>query len=142
MGRRARQHGGVSDLLWDDVKCFFDPDLMGSLPDVRVPHASVEVWQAVLDLLAEKGWTSSRLARTPSASRDSSPFSTGGALVVAIAGERKGGGDADGGESSDAGVLHGEVFHLASLTRAFMPWKPPDLHVRAFLDLSWSCGLV
>ncbi|MET4673903.1 hypothetical protein ABID94_006827 [Streptomyces sp. PvR018] len=36
------QHGGVADLLWDDVKCFFDPDLMGALPDVRVPDASVE----------------------------------------------------------------------------------------------------
>jgi hypothetical protein len=46
----------VADLLWDDVKCFFDPDLMGSLPDVRVPDASVEDWQAVLDLVAEKGW--------------------------------------------------------------------------------------
>jgi hypothetical protein len=46
----------VADLLWDDVKCFFDPDLMGSLPDVRVPDASVADWQAVLDLVAEKGW--------------------------------------------------------------------------------------
>jgi hypothetical protein len=52
----AGQHGGVTDLVWDDVKCFFDPDLMGSLPDVRVPDASVEDWQAVLDLVAEKGW--------------------------------------------------------------------------------------
>lgn len=50
------QHGGVADLRWDDVKRFFDPDLMGSLPDVRVPDASVEDWQAVLDLVAEKGW--------------------------------------------------------------------------------------
>jgi hypothetical protein len=46
----------VVDLLWDDVKCFFDPDLIGSLPDVRVPGASVEDWQAVLDLVAERGW--------------------------------------------------------------------------------------
>ncbi|MFC8276623.1 hypothetical protein ACFUJR_29650 [Streptomyces sp. NPDC057271] len=46
----------MSDLLWDDVKCFFDLDLMGVLPDVRVPDASVEDWQAVLDLVAEKGW--------------------------------------------------------------------------------------
>ena len=44
------------DLLWDDVKCFFDPDLMGSLPDVRVPGASVEDWQEVLDLVVERGW--------------------------------------------------------------------------------------
>ncbi|MET8949076.1 hypothetical protein ABZX30_37605 [Streptomyces sp. NPDC004542] len=46
----------MADLLWDDVKCFFAPDLVGSLPDVRVPAASVEDWQAVLDLIAERGW--------------------------------------------------------------------------------------
>jgi hypothetical protein len=46
----------VADLLWDDVSCFFDPDLMGSLPDVRVPNASVEDWQAILDLVVERGW--------------------------------------------------------------------------------------
>lgn len=54
--RGAGQHGGVADLLWDDVKCFFDPDLMGSLPDMRIPDASMQDWQAVLDLVAEKGW--------------------------------------------------------------------------------------
>ncbi|MEB8339543.1 hypothetical protein [Streptomyces endophyticus] len=46
----------MADLLWDDVSCFFDPDLMGSLPDVRVPGASVEDWQSVLDLAVERGW--------------------------------------------------------------------------------------
>ncbi|MET8717854.1 hypothetical protein ABZV52_32400 [Streptomyces sp. NPDC004735] len=46
----------MADLLWDDVKRFFDPDLMGSLPDVRVPDASVDDWQAVLDLVVEKRW--------------------------------------------------------------------------------------
>ncbi|MFI6014846.1 hypothetical protein ACIBAG_39780 [Streptomyces sp. NPDC051243] len=46
----------MADLLWDDVSCFFEPDSMGSLPDVRVPGVSVEDWQAVLDLVAEKGW--------------------------------------------------------------------------------------
>ncbi|MGA6222581.1 hypothetical protein ACPESV_19890 [Streptomyces umbrinus] len=44
----------MADLLWDDVSCFFDPDLMGALPDVRVPGASVEDWQAVLDLVVER----------------------------------------------------------------------------------------
>ncbi|MEU9336442.1 hypothetical protein AB0D49_25215 [Streptomyces sp. NPDC048290] len=44
------------DLLWEDVSCFFDPDVVGSLPDGRAPDASVEDWQAVLDLAAEKGW--------------------------------------------------------------------------------------
>jgi len=47
----------VSDRLWDDVKCFFDGDVMGSLADVRVPDASVQDWRAVLDLVAEQGWT-------------------------------------------------------------------------------------
>lgn len=56
MGRGAGQHDGVADLLWDDVSCFFDPDLMGSLPDLRVPDASLEDWQAVLDLVEVKGW--------------------------------------------------------------------------------------
>ncbi|MFJ5797549.1 hypothetical protein [Streptomyces decoyicus] len=46
----------MSDLLWDDVAYFFDPDLMGSLPDVHVPDASVEDWQALLDLVGERGW--------------------------------------------------------------------------------------
>ncbi|MEU6251401.1 hypothetical protein [Streptomyces sp. NPDC047043] len=46
----------MSDLLWDDVADFFDLDLMGSLPDVRVPDASVEDWQALLDLVGERGW--------------------------------------------------------------------------------------
>ncbi len=54
-GRRAGQHGRVIGLLRDDVKCFFDPAFMGSLPDVRVPNASVEGWHGVLDLVAEKG---------------------------------------------------------------------------------------
>ncbi|MEV5149361.1 hypothetical protein AB0L14_34465 [Streptomyces sp. NPDC052727] len=47
----------MPDLLWDDVKNFFDPDLMGSLPDVRVPDTSVEDWQAVLDLVRSQGWS-------------------------------------------------------------------------------------
>ncbi|GGJ39646.1 hypothetical protein [Streptomyces brasiliensis] len=46
----------MSELLWADVACFFAPDLMGSLPDVRVSDASVEDWQALLDLVGESGW--------------------------------------------------------------------------------------
>ncbi|MEF9902029.1 hypothetical protein [Streptomyces sp. P9-A2] len=46
----------MSELLWDDVAYFFDSDLMGSLPDVRVPDASMEDWQAVLDLVGESDW--------------------------------------------------------------------------------------
>lgn len=46
----------MSDLLWGDVKVFFDLDGMGSLPDVRIPGASVADWQAVLDLISESGW--------------------------------------------------------------------------------------
>ncbi|WP_326763499.1 hypothetical protein OG978_01870 [Streptomyces sp. NBC_01591] len=46
----------MADLLWEDVKGFFDPDLMGSLPDVLVPETSMEDWQAVLDLVGASGW--------------------------------------------------------------------------------------
>jgi hypothetical protein len=51
-----RQHGGVPDLWWDDVKNFFDPDLMGALPDVSVGGVSVEDWQTVLDLVRSSDW--------------------------------------------------------------------------------------
>lgn len=54
--REPGQHGGVSDLPWDDVQYFFDLDEMGTLPDVRVPDTSVEDWQAVLDLISASGW--------------------------------------------------------------------------------------
>ncbi|WP_411144609.1 hypothetical protein [Streptomyces sp. x-80] len=47
----------MPDLLWDDVKEFFDPDLMGALPDVSVAGTSVEDWQAVFDLVRSRGWT-------------------------------------------------------------------------------------
>lgn len=46
----------MSELLWDDVKRFFDPEVMGALPDVHVADASVEDWQAVLDLVAASRW--------------------------------------------------------------------------------------
>lgn len=47
----------MPDLLWDDVRNFFDPDLMGALPDVSVADTSVEDWQAVFDLVRSSGWT-------------------------------------------------------------------------------------
>ncbi|MFJ5293001.1 hypothetical protein [Streptomyces sp. NPDC088348] len=47
----------MPDLLWDDVKNFFDPNLMGTLPDVSIADASVDDWQAVLDLVRSRGWT-------------------------------------------------------------------------------------
>ncbi|MGK5549329.1 hypothetical protein ACSNOH_32080 [Streptomyces sp. URMC 127] len=47
----------MPDLLWDDVRNFFDPDLMGALPDVSVSGASVDDWQAVFDLVRSSGWT-------------------------------------------------------------------------------------
>ncbi|MDO0909351.1 hypothetical protein QQM39_00240 [Streptomyces sp. DT2A-34] len=47
----------MPDLLWDDVKNFFDPDLMGALPDVCVPESSVTDWEAVFDLVRSSGWT-------------------------------------------------------------------------------------
>lgn len=46
----------MPDLLWDDVKGWFDPEINGVLPDVHVPGTTVEDWQAVVDLLRSKGW--------------------------------------------------------------------------------------
>lgn len=46
----------MADLLRDDVKSFFDPDLMEALPDVVVPGTSVEDWPVVLDLVDGSGW--------------------------------------------------------------------------------------
>ncbi|MDX3800518.1 hypothetical protein [Streptomyces sp. AK04-3B] len=46
----------MPDLLWDNVKDFFDPDLMGALPDVCVEGASIEDWQSVFDLVRSCGW--------------------------------------------------------------------------------------
>ncbi|MET7751585.1 hypothetical protein [Micromonospora sp. NPDC005367] len=46
----------MPELVWDDVKNFFDPNLMGALPDVCVEDASVEDWQAVFDLVQTQGW--------------------------------------------------------------------------------------
>ncbi|MFJ2398131.1 hypothetical protein ACIOTI_36050 [Streptomyces sp. NPDC087843] len=46
----------MSELLWDDVKGFFDPGLEGYLPDVWVAGTGVEDWQAVIDLIVASGW--------------------------------------------------------------------------------------
>ncbi|QFZ72211.1 hypothetical protein GFH48_02115 [Streptomyces fagopyri] len=48
----------MSELLWDDVRGFFDLEWEGRLPDVWVTGAGVEDWQAVLDLVVASGWRS------------------------------------------------------------------------------------
>ncbi|WP_228785190.1 hypothetical protein [Nocardia cyriacigeorgica] len=46
----------MSDLKWDDVKSFFDPAVMGALPDIYVHDTNIEDWQAVFDLIRSSGW--------------------------------------------------------------------------------------
>jgi hypothetical protein len=46
----------VTALLWDDVKDLFDPELMGSLPDLWVPDTSARDWQSFVELVLERGW--------------------------------------------------------------------------------------
>ncbi|MBZ4318402.1 hypothetical protein [Streptomyces huiliensis] len=46
----------MPELLWNDVRNLFDPDLMGALPDLTVPGTSAEDWQAVFDLVRPGGW--------------------------------------------------------------------------------------
>lgn len=53
----SRQHEGMSDLLWTEAKSFFDPELMGGLPDVHVPATSIADWQALLDLIRSSRWS-------------------------------------------------------------------------------------
>ncbi|MDX3697630.1 hypothetical protein PV726_47130 [Streptomyces europaeiscabiei] len=48
----------MSELLWDDVKGFFDFEWEGCLPDVWVTGTTVQDWQAVLDLIVASGWRS------------------------------------------------------------------------------------
>jgi hypothetical protein len=60
------QDGGMPDLLWDQAKNFFDPDLMGALPDLHVADVSVAEWQQVFDLFESGGWPFQfRLDTTP-----------------------------------------------------------------------------
>jgi hypothetical protein len=46
----------MPDLLWDEIKGWFDPEDNGALPDVHVPGTTLEDWQAVVDLIRSKGW--------------------------------------------------------------------------------------
>lgn len=45
----------MADLWWDEVRNFFNPELMGALPDVRVGDVAVGDWQAVFDLFRSSG---------------------------------------------------------------------------------------
>lgn len=44
----------MPDLLWDDVREWFEPD--GSLLDACVFGTTVADWQAFVDLVRSKGW--------------------------------------------------------------------------------------
>ncbi|MER6004190.1 hypothetical protein ABT120_36900 [Nonomuraea angiospora] len=46
----------MPDLLWDDVKVLFDPEVNGALPDVVVEGTTAEDWQVLLDLIWAQGW--------------------------------------------------------------------------------------
>ena len=52
--RASGDHGLVSDLLWDDVREWFQPD--GSLLDAYVFDTTVGDWQAFVDLVRSNGW--------------------------------------------------------------------------------------
>ena len=55
--RVDRGHGvQVPDLLWGEVKGWFDPEVNGRLPGVYVPDTAVADWRAVVDLVRSKGW--------------------------------------------------------------------------------------
>lgn len=45
------------DLCWEEVRCFFDPELMGGLPDVHIQGASVTDWQSLVGLIRSSAWS-------------------------------------------------------------------------------------
>jgi hypothetical protein len=47
-------HGLVPDLLWEDVREWFEPD--GSLLDAYVFDTTVADWQALVDFVRSRGW--------------------------------------------------------------------------------------
>lgn len=49
-------HRLVSDLLWNDVKQWFDPVENGNAPDVVVADTTWAHWQVLLDLVRSNGW--------------------------------------------------------------------------------------
>ncbi|MCP2342255.1 hypothetical protein [Actinomadura rupiterrae] len=46
----------MPNLHWDKAKNFFDPRLMGALPDLFITDTTVEDWQKVFDLVLRRGW--------------------------------------------------------------------------------------
>ncbi|MER7167842.1 hypothetical protein ABT336_17450 [Micromonospora sp. NPDC000207] len=46
----------MSDLLWEDIKVWFDPYLNGALPDIHIPATTAADWQKLLDLLQSEDW--------------------------------------------------------------------------------------
>jgi hypothetical protein len=65
----------MPDLLWDEIKSWFDPEDNGALPNVHVPGTTVEDWQAVVDLIRSKGWAyeysvDGRVSRIPDRAGD------------------------------------------------------------------------
>ena len=65
----------MPDLLWNNVRDYFDPELNGVLPDVHVPATTVADWQRLMDLVREQGWAyeysvADRVVRLPSRATD------------------------------------------------------------------------
>jgi hypothetical protein len=46
----------VSALRWEDVAAWLDPETNGRLPDASITGVSLAGWQAVLDLIRDRGW--------------------------------------------------------------------------------------
>ncbi|MFF1818827.1 hypothetical protein ACFVWG_16110 [Kribbella sp. NPDC058245] len=65
-------------LRWEEVENFFDPELMGALPDLWIPGSSVEDWQSVFDLVQSSEWTwTYRVGEEPSPCRPPRRYSHG-----------------------------------------------------------------
>jgi hypothetical protein len=79
----------VGDLLWDDVRQWFDPFGNGSAPDVVVTGTELADWQVVLDLIRSRGWLcrcehSDRETTVPMFAADLFPARTGGRMQLTV----------------------------------------------------------
>jgi hypothetical protein len=79
----------TSDVRWDDVREWFDPEANGSLPDVCVRGTTIADWQGLIDLIRSQGWAveyseDGRILRLPDRAEDLLDRHDGAGVVLKV----------------------------------------------------------
>jgi hypothetical protein len=79
----------TSDVRWDDVREWFDPEANGALPDVCVRGTTIADWQGLIDLIRAQGWAveyaeDGRILRLPDRAEDLLDRHEGAHVVVKV----------------------------------------------------------